>query len=101
MLVVVLCCWFVLSEGLTNTIEGTIRLNYALFFPLLLLCSPCRSSEARTAAAALQEDMASLLGWLDGAEGVLAIPLQPAEPRHLRDTLGKVQVSGADAPSPS
>lgn len=51
-------------------------------------------------AAALQEDMASLLGWLDGAEGVLAIPLQPAEPRHLRDTLGKVQVSATDAPWP-
>uniref|UniRef100_A0A671Z337 Dystrophin n=1 Tax=Sparus aurata TaxID=8175 RepID=A0A671Z337_SPAAU len=51
-----------------------------------------RSAEARTAAAGLQEDMGSMLGWLDRAEGVLAIPLQPAEPQHIRDTLGKVQV---------
>ncbi|XP_075905519.1 dystrophin isoform X3 [Nelusetta ayraudi] len=58
-----------------------------------------RSSEARTAAAALQEDMASLLGWLDSAEGVLAIPLQPAEPRHVRDTLGKVQAHVAELPA--
>uniref|UniRef100_A0A8D2ZD64 Dystrophin n=1 Tax=Scophthalmus maximus TaxID=52904 RepID=A0A8D2ZD64_SCOMX len=51
-----------------------------------------RSSEARTAAAELQEDVGSMLGWLDKAEGVLAIPLQPAEPQHIRHTLGKVQV---------
>uniref|UniRef100_A0A4W6EUE2 Dystrophin n=1 Tax=Lates calcarifer TaxID=8187 RepID=A0A4W6EUE2_LATCA len=51
-----------------------------------------RSAEARTAATELQEDMGSMLGWLDKAEGVLAIPLQPAEPQHIRDTLGKVQV---------
>lgn len=72
-----------------------------MFIAVLLLCSPCRSSEARTAAAALQEDMASLLGWLDGAEGVLAIPLQPAEPVRLRDTLGKVQVSATATHCPS
>uniref|UniRef100_A0A673BF54 Dystrophin n=1 Tax=Sphaeramia orbicularis TaxID=375764 RepID=A0A673BF54_9TELE len=51
-----------------------------------------RSAEARTAAAELQEDMGSMVGWLNKAEGVLAIPLQPAEPQHIRDTLGKVQV---------
>ncbi|KAM9327399.1 dystrophin isoform 2-T2 [Pholidichthys leucotaenia] len=50
-----------------------------------------RSAEARTAVAQLQEDMGSMLGWLDKAEGVLAIPLKPAEPQHIRDTLGKVQ----------
>ncbi len=60
-----------------------------LFFSSL---HSCRSAEARTAAAGLQEDMGSMLGWLDKAEGVLAIPLQPAEPQHIRDTLGKVQV---------
>uniref|UniRef100_A0A673BMN8 Dystrophin n=1 Tax=Sphaeramia orbicularis TaxID=375764 RepID=A0A673BMN8_9TELE len=49
-----------------------------------------RSAEARTAAAELQEDMGSMVGWLNKAEGVLAIPLQPAEPQHIRDTLGKV-----------
>ncbi|KAM6893218.1 dystrophin isoform 3-T3 [Lycodopsis pacificus] len=50
-----------------------------------------RSAEARTATAELQQNMGSMLGWLDKAEGVLAIPLQPAEPQHIRDTLGKVQ----------
>ncbi|XP_060923329.1 dystrophin-like [Limanda limanda] len=58
-----------------------------------------RSSEARTAAAALQEDMGSMLGWLDKAEGVLAIPLQPAEPQHIRDTLGKVQARVEELPA--
>lgn len=53
----------------------------------------CRSAEARTVAAGLQEDMGSMLGWLDKAEGVLAIPIQPAEPQHIRATLGKVQVT--------
>lgn len=33
-----------------------------------------------------------MLGWLDKAENTLAIPLQPPEPQHIRDTLGKVQV---------
>uniref|UniRef100_A0A665TBB9 Dystrophin n=1 Tax=Echeneis naucrates TaxID=173247 RepID=A0A665TBB9_ECHNA len=51
-----------------------------------------RSAEVHTAASALQEDMGSMLGWLDKAEGVLAIPLQPAQPQHIRDTLDKVQV---------
>lgn len=50
-----------------------------------------RSAEARTAAADLQQDMSSMLGWLDQAEGVLAIPLEPAAPQHIRHTLGKVQ----------
>ncbi|TMS11567.1 Dystrophin [Larimichthys crocea] len=54
-----------------------------------------RSAEGRTAAAELQENMGSMLGWLDKADGILAIPLQPAEPQHIRDTLGKVQVSKA------
>ncbi|XP_069376703.1 dystrophin isoform X15 [Paralichthys olivaceus] len=58
-----------------------------------------RSSEARTAAAALQEDMGSVLGWLDKAEGVLAIPLQPAEPQHIRDTLSKVQARVEELPA--
>lgn len=58
-----------------------------------------RSAEARTAAAALQEDMGSMLGWLDRAEGVLAIPLQPAEPKHIRDTLGKVQAHVEELPA--
>ncbi|XP_058478668.1 dystrophin isoform X3 [Solea solea] len=58
-----------------------------------------RSSEARTAAGQLQEDMGSMLGWLDKAEGVLAIPLQPAEPQHIRDTLDKVQARVDELPS--
>ncbi|XP_041822402.1 dystrophin isoform X9 [Chelmon rostratus] len=58
-----------------------------------------RSAEARTAAAVLQEDMGSMLGWLDKAEGVLAIPLQPAEPQHIRDTLGKVQARVEELPA--
>ncbi|XP_034461275.1 dystrophin isoform X4 [Hippoglossus hippoglossus] len=58
-----------------------------------------RSSEARTAAAALQEDMGSMLGWLDKADGVLVIPLQPAEPQHIRDTLGKVQARVEELPA--
>lgn len=52
----------------------------------------CRSAEARTAAAEFEEDVGSMLGWLDKAEGVLAIPLHPPEPQHIRDTLSKVQV---------
>lgn len=52
----------------------------------------CRSAEARTAAAGLQEDMGSMLGWLDKADTVLAAPLHPAEPQHIRNTLSKVQV---------
>ncbi|KAM7375197.1 hypothetical protein PAMA_014334 [Pampus argenteus] len=54
-----------------------------------------RSAEARTATAELEKDMSSMLCWLDKAEGVLAIPLQPAEPQHIKDTLSKVQVSSA------
>lgn len=66
---------------------------------LPLLLSPSRrSAEARTATAVLQEDMGSMLGWLDKAEGVLAIPLQPAEPQHIKDTLGKVQVPSTHQP---
>lgn len=66
------------------------------YFPLHS-CFPtvfffCRSAEARTVAAELQEDTALMLGWLDKAEGTLAIPLQPAEPQHIRDTLNKTQV---------
>ncbi|XP_078147159.1 dystrophin isoform X1 [Centroberyx gerrardi] len=57
-----------------------------------------RSSEAHTAAAELQEDMGSMLCWLDKAEGVLAIPLQPAEPQHIRDTLDKVQARVVELP---
>ncbi|XP_068575388.1 dystrophin isoform X3 [Cebidichthys violaceus] len=58
-----------------------------------------RSAEARTATADLQENMGSMLGWLDKAEGVLAIPLQPAEPQHIRDTLGKVQPHVEELPA--
>ncbi|XP_051284309.1 dystrophin isoform X4 [Dicentrarchus labrax] len=58
-----------------------------------------RSTEARTAAAELQENMGSMLGWLDKAEDVLAIPLQPAEPQHIRDTLGKVQAHVEELPA--
>uniref|UniRef100_A0AAV2LGC3 Dystrophin n=1 Tax=Knipowitschia caucasica TaxID=637954 RepID=A0AAV2LGC3_KNICA len=58
-----------------------------------------RSAEARTAAAELQQDMSSMLGWLDQAEGVLAIPLDPPEPQHIRDTLGKVQARVEELPA--
>ncbi|XP_037829862.1 dystrophin isoform X1 [Kryptolebias marmoratus] len=58
-----------------------------------------RSAEARTAAAQLEEDMGSMLCWLDKAEGVLAIPLQPPEPQHIRDTLCKVQARVEDLPA--
>lgn len=67
-------------------------LTLFLCFSVVPALRTCRSAEARTAAASLEEDMGLLLGWLDRAEGVLAIPLQPAEPQHIRDTLGKVQV---------
>ncbi|KAF3857322.1 hypothetical protein F7725_009181 [Dissostichus mawsoni] len=60
-----------------------------------------RSAEACSATAGLQENMGSMLGWLDKAEGVLAIPLQPAEPQHIRDTLGKVQARVEELPSRS
>ncbi|MEQ2188262.1 hypothetical protein GOODEAATRI_013214, partial [Goodea atripinnis] len=56
------------------------------------------SAEARTAATELEEDMGSMLGWLDKAEGVLAIPLQPPEPQHIRDTLSKVQTRVEELP---
>ncbi|XP_062301507.1 dystrophin isoform X2 [Scomber scombrus] len=58
-----------------------------------------RSAEARTATADLQEEMGSVLGWLDKAEGVLAIPLQPAESQHIKDTLGKVQAHVEELPA--
>ncbi|XP_029380106.1 dystrophin isoform X8 [Echeneis naucrates] len=58
-----------------------------------------RSAEVHTAASALQEDMGSMLGWLDKAEGVLAIPLQPAQPQHIRDTLDKVQARVEELPA--
>ncbi|XP_076736198.1 dystrophin isoform X5 [Maylandia zebra] len=58
-----------------------------------------RSAEASTLTAELQENVGSMLGWLDKAEGVLAIPLQPAEPQHIRDTLGKVQVCVEELPA--
>ncbi|XP_033837659.2 dystrophin isoform X13 [Periophthalmus magnuspinnatus] len=58
-----------------------------------------RSAEARTAAAELQQDVSSMLGWLDRAEGVLAIPLDPPEPQHIRDTLGKVQARVEELPA--
>ncbi|KAJ3584666.1 hypothetical protein NHX12_015161, partial [Muraenolepis orangiensis] len=51
------------------------------------------SADARSAAVALQEDLGSMVVWLDQADGVLALPLQPAEPQHIRDTLAQVQVS--------
>ncbi|XP_047211782.1 dystrophin isoform X4 [Girardinichthys multiradiatus] len=57
-----------------------------------------RSAEARTVATELEEDMGSMLGWLDKAEGVLAIPLQPPEPQHIRDTLSKVQTRVEELP---
>uniref|UniRef100_A0AAZ1Y4Q8 Dystrophin n=1 Tax=Oreochromis aureus TaxID=47969 RepID=A0AAZ1Y4Q8_OREAU len=57
-----------------------------------------RSAEASTLTAEVQENVGSMLGWLDKAEGVLAIPLQPAEPQHIRDTLGKVQVCVEELP---
>ncbi|XP_039649481.1 dystrophin isoform X9 [Perca fluviatilis] len=58
-----------------------------------------RSAEARTATAELQENMGSMLGWLDKAERILDIPLQPAEPQHIRDTLGKVQACVEELPA--
>ncbi|XP_061760711.1 dystrophin isoform X4 [Nerophis ophidion] len=57
-----------------------------------------RSAEAQASAAQLHERMGSLLGWLDMAENVLALPLQPAEPQHLRHTLGKVQACMEELP---
>ncbi|XP_037130222.1 dystrophin isoform X11 [Syngnathus acus] len=58
-----------------------------------------RSAEAHTTATHLQETLGSMLGWLDKAEGVLGIPLRPAEPQHIRDTLGKVQMCVEELPS--
>ncbi|XP_072296331.1 dystrophin isoform X3 [Eucyclogobius newberryi] len=58
-----------------------------------------RSAEARTAAAELQQDMSSMVDWLDQAEGVLAIPLDPTEPQHIRDTLAKVQARVEELPA--
>ncbi|XP_075333549.1 dystrophin isoform X3 [Odontesthes bonariensis] len=60
-----------------------------------------RSTEARSAATELQDNMGFMVGWLDKADGVLAIPLQPAEPRHIRDILGKVQECVEELPAKS
>ncbi|XP_051915019.1 dystrophin isoform X6 [Hippocampus zosterae] len=57
-----------------------------------------RSAEARTTAAHLQEMVGSMMGWLNKAEGLLGIPLQPAEPQHIRDTLGQVQACVEELP---
>ncbi|KAF3706399.1 Utrophin Dystrophin-related protein 1 [Channa argus] len=58
-----------------------------------------RSADAHTAATALQDDTLLMLGWLDKVDGTLAIPLQPAEPQHIRDTLGKVQIHMKELPA--
>ncbi|XP_077439439.1 dystrophin isoform X3 [Vanacampus margaritifer] len=58
-----------------------------------------RSAEAHAKTAHLHEATGLMLGWLDKAEGVLGIPLQPAEPQHIRDTLGKVQACVDELPS--
>ncbi|XP_057685973.1 dystrophin isoform X3 [Corythoichthys intestinalis] len=58
-----------------------------------------RSAEAHATAAQLHETTALMLGWLDKAEGVLGIPLQPAESQHIKDTLGKVQACVEELPS--
>ncbi|XP_072225563.1 dystrophin isoform X2 [Leuresthes tenuis] len=60
-----------------------------------------RSTEARTAATELQVNMGLMVGWLDKADGVLAIPLQPAQPQHIRDVLGKVQECVEELPAKS
>lgn len=73
-------------------LHNVSHLVFFVCFSVVPALHTCRSAQVRTAAASLQEDMGLLLGWLDKAEGVLAIPLQPAEPQHIRDTLGKVQV---------
>ncbi|XP_019712980.1 dystrophin-like [Hippocampus comes] len=57
-----------------------------------------RSAEARTTAAHLQETVGSMMGWLNKVEGLLGIPLQPAEPQHIRDTLGQVQACVEELP---
>ncbi|XP_061692810.1 dystrophin isoform X7 [Syngnathoides biaculeatus] len=58
-----------------------------------------RSAEAHATVTQLQESVGLMLGWLDKAEGVLGLPLQPAEPKHIRDTLGKVQACVEELPS--
>ncbi|KAG5833362.1 hypothetical protein ANANG_G00275140 [Anguilla anguilla] len=50
-----------------------------------------RSTEARHAAAELQEDLSEFLSWLDEAEGAAAIVPQPGNQEQLRASLEKVQ----------
>ncbi|XP_030603146.1 dystrophin isoform X3 [Archocentrus centrarchus] len=58
-----------------------------------------RSAETHTMAAELQENVGLMLGWLDKAEGILAIPVKPVEPKHIRDTLAKVQICVEELPA--
>ncbi|KAM6893658.1 dystrophin [Xenentodon cancila] len=58
-----------------------------------------RSAERQMASTELQEDIGSVMDWLDKAGGVLSIPLQPSEPQHIRDTLDKVQGFVEDIPA--
>ncbi|XP_035250610.1 dystrophin isoform X19 [Anguilla anguilla] len=50
-----------------------------------------RSTEARHAAAELQEDLSEFLSWLDEAEGAATIVPQPGNQEQLRVSLEKVQ----------
>ncbi|KAJ8253066.1 hypothetical protein GJAV_G00208740 [Gymnothorax javanicus] len=57
-----------------------------------------RSTEARHAAAQLQEDLSDFLSWLDKAEGVASTPLQPGDQEQLKMTLEKVQMQVQELP---
>ncbi|KAJ8256205.1 hypothetical protein COCON_G00200690 [Conger conger] len=57
-----------------------------------------RSAEAHHAAEELREDLSEFLSWLDEAEGVCAIPLQPGDQEQLRASLEKVQARVQELP---
>ncbi|KAJ8350389.1 hypothetical protein SKAU_G00255190 [Synaphobranchus kaupii] len=57
-----------------------------------------RSLEARQAAAELREDLSEFLSWLEDAEGVASIALQPGDQEQLRASLEKVQARVQELP---
>ncbi|KAJ8400755.1 hypothetical protein AAFF_G00391090 [Aldrovandia affinis] len=57
-----------------------------------------RSSEARHAVAELQEDLSEFTSWLEEAEGISSITLQPGDQEQLRASLEKVQARVHELP---
>lgn len=57
-----------------------------------------RSAGAKIILAELNEDMGDFQSWLDEAETVVALPVEPGHKEQLNSTLEKVKVKGYNSP---